>query len=323
MLMAGSGCAAGHAEPETGATAVPGFPVVIENCGRTLTFDAPPERVVTGYQPVLETLLALGVDDRIIGRVNFSENGPDGFLPGQRERYEQLPEISDSILFPDREVMLPLDADLVVTEGWYNFSESRGQVTIEELAEAGTQVYITGGWCDPESQRRFQIEDTLQDVIELGRIFGVPEQAEAVVDEMRQILDEVTAAVADRTPVPVLATDGGAGPVRVYGGAGLTHAMIEAAGGVNVLAAVEDDLFQANVEVVAATEPRAMIVTDYQPGPTAAEKFTEVAAIIPDSAAAREGTYLALPAVSQHPGYRNILAVREIAQFLHPEAFAG
>lgn len=318
-----SGCASGTDEASSApGPSETGFPVSVTNCGRTLTFDAPPRRVVTGYQPVLETLLALGVQDRIIGRVNFSENGPDGFLPGQKELYERIPEISDSISFPAREVMLAQEADLVISEGWYNFDASRGEATIDELTAAGSQVYLTGGWCDDEGQRKFKIEDTLRDVRELGRIFGVPERAEQLIAEMRTIIDEVRTAVAHRPPVPVLAVDGGSGPVRAYGGAGLTQQLIEMAGGVNVLAEVPDDLTEVSVEQIAATNPAAVIVSDYQPGPSAAEKFATLADIIPNSAAVANERYLPLPAVGQHPGYRNILTLRQIAEFLHPDAFA-
>ncbi|MFY1668504.1 ABC transporter substrate-binding protein [Plantactinospora sp. WMMB334] len=321
VCLLAAGCGSSEPDPQgvAGSTAA-GFPVTVTNCGRTLTFESPPRRVVTGYQPVLETMLALGLADRIVGRVNFSENGPDGFLPGQKPLYERIPEISDSIAFPNREVLLAQDADFVISEGWYNFNASRGEATIDELTGAGTPVFLTGGWCDDAGQRRFQIADTLRDVRDLGRIFGVPERAEEVVAEMEAILAEVRTAVAGRPKVPVLVTDGGAGPVRAYGGAGLTQQLVEAAGGVNVLADASDDLFDASVEQVAATRPAAMIVTDYLPGPTAAEKFATVSALVPESAAARSKRYLALPAAGQHPGYRNILTLRQIARFLHPDA---
>jgi iron complex transport system substrate-binding protein len=326
MFLVVAGCGSGNEAPPPGAsttgTLPDGFPVTVTNCGRTLTFESPPQRVVTGYQPVLETMLALGLADRIVGRVNFSENGADGFLPGQKELYAQLPEISDTIAFPNREILLAQEADFVISEGWYNFNASRGEATIEELTEAGARVFITGGWCDAAGQRRFRIADTLRDVRDLGRIFGVPERAEQLVAEMERILDEVRTAVADRPKVPVLITDGGTGPVRAYGGSGLTQQLIEAAGGVNVLADVPEDLFDASVERIATTNPTAMIVTDYRPGPTAAEKFATVAAVVPDSAAAKDGRYLALPAAGQHPGYRNVLTLRQIAHFLHPDAFS-
>lgn len=321
MVLAATGCAGVDSEQAASVGGAAGFPVTVTNCGRTLTFDAPPQRVVTGYQPVLETMLALGLQDRVVGRVNFAENGPDGFLLGQKALYERIPQISDSISFPNRELMLAQDADLVISEGYYNFNAGRGEATIDELHAAGSQVFITGGWCDRDGQRESEIPDTLRDVRDLGRIFGVPERAEKVVAEMQQILDEVRAAVAGRSPVAVLATDGGAGPVAAYGGAGLTHQLIVAAGGSNVLAGVREDLFDAGVEQVAATAPEAMIVSDYRPGPSAAQKFDTVAALVPGSGAATGKRYLPLPAAGQHPGYRNILTLREIARFLHPDAF--
>ncbi|MGH8932094.1 MAG: hypothetical protein ACRDZO_16105 [Egibacteraceae bacterium] len=41
LVCAGPGLA--HAQED--------FPVTVEQCGRTLTFDKPPSRVVTGYHP--------------------------------------------------------------------------------------------------------------------------------------------------------------------------------------------------------------------------------------------------------------------------------
>lgn len=37
-----------------------GFPVTIQNCGRTLTFDRPPSRVVLPYQPEAEIFVSSG-----------------------------------------------------------------------------------------------------------------------------------------------------------------------------------------------------------------------------------------------------------------------
>jgi iron complex transport system substrate-binding protein len=321
VSLSACGSTSGQSSAGGAAAAPPDFPVTVQNCGRTLTFDAPPKRVVTGYEPVLETMLALRLQDRIVGRTNWSENGPDAFLPGQKALYDRIPEISDSILFPNREAMLAQDADFVISEGWYNFDASQGQATIDELASAGTKVFITGGWCSDAEQRKFRITDTLQDVRNLGRIFGVTDRAEKLVAEMQGILDEVTKAVAGRPRVPVLATNGGKGPVKAYGGAGLTDQLIEAAGGTNVLAGIEDDYVDVSVEQVAATNPSAMLVTDYRPGPTGQEKFATVAALVPDSPAARTKRWLRLFAVGQHPGYRNIVTLRQIARFLHPEAF--
>ncbi|MFI7058141.1 ABC transporter substrate-binding protein [Streptosporangium canum] len=323
------GCGAQPVTPQAAATrpsAVQqaGFPVTVENCGRKLTFDKPPAKVVTGYQPALETLLALGLQDRIAGRTNFSESA---FLPGQKEHYDKIPEISPTIMLPQKEIMLTQGADFVLDNSSAGFDAAGGYATVEELGTAGAPVYLLGGWCSPEKQLEFTIDQTFTDLRNLGAIFGVPDRADKLITELRGTLDEAARRVADRPKVRVLATDGGKGPVNAYGGAGLTDQMVALAGGENVLGDVKADYTEVNAEKIAATDPQALLVTEYatlmgKQTPTAPAKAADAFSVAKNSAAAKDKRYLALPAAAQHPGYRNILAVVEIAKFLHPEAFA-
>ncbi|MFF0246098.1 ABC transporter substrate-binding protein [Streptosporangium sandarakinum] len=310
---------------EAGQAAAPqaGFPVTVENCGRKLTFDKPPAKVVTGYHPALETLLALGLGDRIAGRTNFSESP---FLPGQKEQYVKIPEISDTIMLPQKEVMLAQGADFVLDNAMAGFDAAGGYATVEELDAAGSPVYILGGWCSPEEVLEFTIDDTYADLRNLGSIFGVPDRADALISELRGRLADVTKRVAGRTPVKVLAADGGRGPVNAYGGAGITNQMITAAGGTNVLADVKGDYTEVSAEKVSAAQPEAVLISDYatlrgEDMPSSPAKAAEVFAIARNSPAAKDRRYLALPVAAQHPGYRNILAIADIARFLHPDAF--
>ena len=55
---------AGATGPAASAEAAPGYPVSVENCGRTVTFDSAPERVVSLWQAPTEMMLALGLGDR-------------------------------------------------------------------------------------------------------------------------------------------------------------------------------------------------------------------------------------------------------------------
>jgi iron complex transport system substrate-binding protein len=305
------------------AAAQAGFPVTVENCGRELTFDKPPAKVVTGYHPSLETLLALGLGDRIAGRTNFAESP---FLPGQKEQYDKIPEIAPTIMLPQKEVMLAQGADFVLDNAMAGFDAAGGYATVEELDAAGSPPYILGGWCSPEEVLRFTIDDTFTDLRNLGKIFGVSDRAEKLVGELRGQLAEVKKRVAGRTPVKVLATDGGKGPVNAYGGSGITDQMITLAGGVNVLAAVKGDYTEVSAEQVSASQPEAVLVSDYatlrgEDMPSSPAKAEEAFAIARNSPAARDKRYLALPVAAQHPGYRNILAITDIARFLHPGAF--
>ncbi len=330
LVLSGCGVASPTAAPAgTQDESPPGYPVSVQNCGRTLTFDRPPERVVTGYEPVLETLIALGLADRVVGRTNFSENGPDGFLPGQKAQYEAIPEISDTIVLPSKEVMLSQQSDFVIdVSAQSSFNSADGQATIEELDASGAQVYVTGGWCDAEGVKNATVEKTIQDVRNLGQIFGVQDRADELATEFETTLADVRARVSGRAPVRVLAVDTGDGPVNAYGSEGLTNQMILAAGGENVLAAVPEDYVEVSVEQIAASQPEALLVADYrvlfgESYPAAEQKADVAFRIVRDSPAAQQRRFLAVPVVGQHPGYRNILTVVEIARFLHPDAFAG
>ncbi|MDF5752796.1 ABC transporter substrate-binding protein [Spongiactinospora sp. TRM90649] len=325
ILMA-TACSTGAAVQRAEPTVAPraGFPVSVTNCGRTLTFDAPPAKVVTGYQPALETLLALGLGDHVAGRTNFAESA---FLPGQREPYDTIPEISDSIMLPQKEVMLAQSADFVLDNTMNSFDAGGGHASVEELDAAGTPVYIMGGWCTPEETLTFTIEDTFTDLRNLGAIFGVPDRAGKLIDDLREQLADVRERVRDEPAVKVLATDGGKGPVNAYGGAGLTNQMITLAGGVNVLADVRADYTEVSAEKIAAARPDALLVSEYaelqgEKLPGAPAKAADIFAIAKDSPAAGKKRFLAVPAAAQHPGYRNILAITDIARFLHPGAFA-
>ncbi|WP_326642039.1 ABC transporter substrate-binding protein [Nonomuraea fuscirosea] len=318
-------CGQAPAVQESGPAAAPpaGFPVTIQNCGRTLTFDRPPAKVVTGYHPSLETLFALGLADRVAGRTNFSESA---FLPGHRELYARIKEISPTIMLPQKEVMLAQGADFVLDNAMASFDAAGGYATVAELDAAGSPVYILGGWCSPRETLEFTLEDTFTDLHNLGRIFGVPDRAAKLAAGLRAGLDDVRERVAGRSPVRVLATDGGRGPVNAYGGAGLTHQMITAAGGRNVLEGVEGDYTEVSAEQVSAAQPEAVLVSEYatlrgETTPSVRAKTADTFAVVRNSPAAADRRVLALPVAAQHPGYRNLLAIAGIARFLHPGAF--
>ncbi len=328
LALVAAGCGAAPAEPSTsgGAAQPEGFPVTIENCGRMLTFDKPPERVVTGYHPVFETMVDLGLGDRIIGRLNFSENGPDGFLRGHKQVYDTIPEISDSIELPQKEVLIAQQPDFVIAVSYTDFDTSKGFATVEELDAVGASAYITAGWCDPQGVKDAKIADIFADIRNLGMIFGVPDRAAKLAADYQAIIDDVEQRVGGSTPVAVLATDGGSGPVNAYGGSGLMHQMIEIAGGRNVLGDLDEDYAEVGAERIAATDPAAMIVLDYdvllgEQQPQVQQKAETVFGIIPDSPAAQQRRFLPVRAADAHSGAGNIRAIQEIAKFLHPEAF--
>ncbi|WP_436501691.1 ABC transporter substrate-binding protein [Actinokineospora sp. HUAS TT18] len=95
--------------------------VTVENCGQSITFNQPPQRVVGYYQHPTELLVGLGVQDRIVGTV-YPDNDP---LPQYADAYRAIPKISDKDA--SFEQLLARQPDLVY--GGYNtaFDEKAGR----------------------------------------------------------------------------------------------------------------------------------------------------------------------------------------------------
>jgi ABC-type Fe3+-hydroxamate transport system substrate-binding protein len=110
------------------STVVPttaGFPVTIENCGRTLTFTRPPERAVVTYEAMAELLVALGLGDRIVGVQYGRAQEP---LPEQAEVMNALPYLAEPGQgSASKETLINTSPDLVlVTYFAYDLDPSTG-----------------------------------------------------------------------------------------------------------------------------------------------------------------------------------------------------
>src|SRR5690606_41354241 len=93
-------CGAGGRPAEEAAPAE-GYPVTVQECDREVTVDAPPERAVTLNQPTTEIMLALGLEDRMVGTAYLD----DAVLPEYSDAYEAVPVLADP--YPSFEDLLP------------------------------------------------------------------------------------------------------------------------------------------------------------------------------------------------------------------------
>ena len=105
------------------------YPLTIENCGTSVTFDAPPGRVVTIKSTATELLLALGLGDRIVG-VGFQ----DGPVPDQWAPATELTVLADRV--PSQEVVLEAEPDFVYG-GWESSFAADGAGARDSLHALG------------------------------------------------------------------------------------------------------------------------------------------------------------------------------------------
>lgn len=289
------------------------YPVTIENCGRQLTFDKAPERVVSLWQPQNELLLALGVQEQIVAFAGMYAPLPDELAAAA----EEIPSIGSSMAWPAKEVLLSQQPDLVIAEllEGFAFDPAQGRATVAELEELGIQVYSASA-CTSADYPNKRIETVYGDLENLGKIFGVADRAQALIDDLKTRQAAIVAKVADQPTARVAFYNGGEGPLNILSG-GVWGDTITQANGENVF---PNDVFQVSVEEFAAAQPDVIIIGTY-PGQEAETLIAFLQATFPNVPAVQNNRLYPVPTVETEATVRIIDGFEKIARAIHPEAF--
>jgi iron complex transport system substrate-binding protein len=309
---------AGCSGPDSGATAVPGgpaipggpsapggapaaapgpYPLTVDNCGQKLTLDRPPTRVVALDQVAAENLLQLGLARVLVG----TAAADDAVFPTVAAAYRAVP------VRAGRDALTAARPDIVVgdldTDSYGGAHYSRS-----ELAERGIRGFtLRCGDEAPDPARVFSR------YVELGRIFGVADRAEATVKEVQAALGRTAQAVGDVGPVDTFVHRSGTGPLVTAGGAGEPDFGLRLAGGRNVFG---DRTDQASPEVDAA----AVVAADPAVVVAAAADRPFLTRALAGTRAVRAGRFCPLDRYAFGTPVRLARDVNRLAACLHPAA---
>jgi iron complex transport system substrate-binding protein len=287
------------------------FPVTIQSCDREVTFDTAPERAVSNDVNLTEMMLALKLGDRMAGYTGVSSwKTLDETL---RQGVAELPELSPD--YPTREVLLGADADFYFA-GWNYGMRVGGEVTPQSLAEFGIKSYeLTESCIHVMDKAKASIDDMYNDLLNLGRIFGIEDQAIALVDGYRAELAEFTANLPTLEIAPkVFVYDSGEDKPFTAGGYAMPTALIEAAGGRNIMDDVDTSWVEIGWEPVLERNPDVVVIVNY--GEVTAEQkidFMKSNPAFQDIPAVADDRFVVLEYVEATPGPRNIEAIKRLA----------
>ncbi len=319
------GKASGRSAEAAADASKSGYPVTLDNCGRTVTFKEPPGRVVVmngASVAEVSTLLALGLGDRIVA--NQQTYGMSE-VPGRAAAIKKLPTgdvtLNDAYDIP-REAMLGLRPDLVLSTTSYGFDEKNGFATRDQLEDVGANTYVSPQGCDQDTSR-MTVADSYQLLRDMGKVFGVSDKAEQLIAASEKSIAAVAEKVKGEKKPNVMVlfsnmTMGGNDFSSVVA-KGIYNDILAKAGGTNAFEnASETSFADLSKEKVAATDVDALVVIGYNdPDPAAYAK--KLLKEFPQWPAARNNAYVTL-SDSMYLGPSNDLAVRKIAKMLHPDA---
>jgi len=295
-----------------------GYPLTVRSCDREVTFQRAPARAVSHDINMTGMLVALGLTDRMAGYTGIS--GWKTLDPALRDALQGLPELASR--YPSLETLLDAGADFFFA-GWSYGMRAGGPVTPTTLAPLGIPVYELSESCSRIGRRaRASLDDLYRDLQAIGRIFAVEPRAQALVTRMRERVSAVQARIEGRSATPrVFLYDSGEDRPTTSGSLGMPQALIEAAGGRNVMEDVMASWTQVGWESVVERNPEVIVIVDY--GPLSWQQKRDLLLRQPalaDVEAIRHRRFVVLPYVAVTPSVRNAEAIEILADALHPPA---
>ena len=149
------------------------FPMTVTDyLGTEMEFEAAPEKVVSLSPSCTEILYALGLGDKVVGVSNWCT---------YPEEAAAVEKVGDTFSV-NVERIIEMDADVVFVSG------AAAAESVQALNEAGINVYSIGAK---------NIDDICKSISGVGKVTGAQDQAEEVVNSMKEQLSALEEQVAD------------------------------------------------------------------------------------------------------------------------------
>ncbi len=322
----GSSAASSSSAASTSAGASPkaaAYPVTVTSCGVPVTYDSAPTRAVSNDINSTEDMLALGLESHMVGTFGVTGDGPVSqpvptqYLAG----FDRVRDVSSDYF--TLEELVGLHPDFLFA-GWDYGLETGTNLSPLGLAKFGIKTLVLAESCVhvQPGTNSVSINDTYQDLRNLGAIFDVRARAHAVIGAMQAQVAAVRSKIAGLKPVTVFDYDSGEAAPFTGPGLAMPNALISLGGGTNIFASLKQSWTSVSWEQVIKADPQCIIINDYGT-PTAAqkEKFLETSPITKNLTAVKNRCFLPLSYDEVTPSPRNAEAVVKIAHWLHPSAF--
>ncbi len=264
---------------------------------KTGDVDRIPKRVISLAPGCTEIMFALGREGTLVG-VTTSCDYP--------EAAKNKPKIGDYSLI-DIEKMVALEPDLILA------TKHHKAEVLPKLESLGLNVLLL----DPKS-----LDEVMESIVIIGKRTGAVKAAGILVSRMKNRMKAVTDKIAglSQAQKPRVFYIDWLDPLRTIGSDCHVHALIVAAGGINISQNLTGIAPFVSLEAVTAANPQVIIA-----GPCKPELSDEIAFIEPKLSSVDAGKnnrkYRVNVSLVGRPGPRIMDGLEQIAKMIHPEIF--
>ncbi len=270
--------------------------VSIDDLGREVRFNHPPQRIVSLDPSITEILFALRLNNEVVGVTDYCD------YPEQARSKSKV----GGYINPNIEAIALLEPDLVVTTLKTNTPR-----LIQQLEDFGIKVFVL----DPK-----KIEDIFANISSLAKLTCREERARELLEVLKKRLHEVRKKVTGISR-PGVFLEMGANPLISVGPGSFAHDLIEIAGGRNVASQSSSPYRRYTLEEILLADPEVIIICSMTPDDFSLaqkkwwKRWTNMSAV-------RNGRIYVIEAnLLTRPGPRIIEGLMEIAKAIHPEIF--
>lgn len=167
------------------------YPLTVENCGSTLTFQHAPTRTVTIGQAGTEMLYAMGLGDKVVGTSLWFNN----VLAKYKAQNDQIERLADNE--PSFESVIGKRPELVAVELEWMVGPQGAVGTREQFHELKIPTYLLPSDCEAKDNlvgadgtrlAPFRIDSIYKSVSQLAQIFDVQERGQQLNDQLKASL---------------------------------------------------------------------------------------------------------------------------------------
>lgn len=208
---------------------------IIDSRNKTISLPYVPQRIVSLSPNITETLFALGLGEKVVGRTDYCDYPPEA---------ASIAAMGD-LLSPSIEKILSMEPDLVI---------------IGDIGQAQTVDAIeTGGVPIAYINEPGTMDGTYRIIEQVGKITGTDVQAKQLVSKMKKTIAEATAHLpATNRPTVYYVTGFGEWGDFTATGDTYLHDVITLAGGINIASDAVNWSYQ--VELLLANDPDILIL---------------------------------------------------------------
>lgn len=183
------------------------YPLTIENCGATVTFEKAPQRAVALGQNSAEILLLLGLEDRLAASAFW----PTKVLPELAEANGKVKLLT--VELPTLESILAEEPDFIAAQLPLLLGPDSKVSKREDFEALGIPSYLAPGICNTRKdtgdfygsrQQLWNMDLLFQEIDELSRIFDVADRGQKLIAEFKKREADLRARLGDNPDLTFL-----------------------------------------------------------------------------------------------------------------------